>query len=124
MKFLLNTAVIEIGAEDSPFRDRAFPLSQQQYRTVGPNDLIELLAQEFRQNPRALETALGRIKRLLWMLHEKSKANALRLSWEGGTQGQLGLVPELAFAGLISMARNGSLTMAAVDQAVWSQLQR
>ena len=124
MKFLLNTAVIELGPGDSPFRDPAFPLSPDQYRAIGPNELIELLAQEFRQDPNALRTGTGRIKRLLWMLHDKAKANALRLSWEGGTQGQLGLVPELAFAGLLGMAKNGTLTMAAVDQAVWSQLQR
>ena len=124
MKFLLNTAIIDVGAEDSPFRDPSFPLSRDQYAAISPNNLIEMLAEEFRRDPSALQTRPTRVKRLLWMLYDKAKANALRLSWQGGTQAQLGTVPELAFAGLLGMAERGVLTMAAVDQAVWSQLQR
>lgn len=124
MKFLLNSAVIEIGGESSPFRDPAFPLSKAQYQTVTANNLIDMLAHEFQQNPGVLQASPMRIKRLLWMLYDKTKANALRLSWEGGTQAQMGQVPELAFAGLIGMADRGALTMAAVDEAVWSKLQR
>jgi hypothetical protein len=124
MKFLLNTAIIEIGAESSPFRDPGFPLSKAQYQTVTPNDLVEMLAEEFRQNLNALQANPTRVKRLLWILYDKAKVNALRLSWDGTTQAQLGQLPELAFAGLAGMAERGALTMAAVDEAVWSKLQR
>ena len=124
MKFLLNTAIIDIGAESSPFRDPGFPLSQDQYRAIGPNDIIEMLAEELRRNPDALRASAVRLKRLLWMIHDNSKANALRLVWSGRTEAQLGQLPELAFAGLQGMADRGALTMAAVDEAVWSKLQR
>jgi len=124
MKFLLNTAIIDIGAESSPFRDPAFPLSKEQYQAISANSLVEMLAEEFRQNPDALQASPVRVKRLLWMLYDKSKVNALRLSWAGETQAQYGQLPELAFAGLQGMAERGALTMAAVDEAVWSKLQR
>ena len=124
MKFLLNTALLDIGAESSPFRDPSFPLTKEQYQTITPNDLVEMLAGEFRQNPNALKASQSRVKRLLWMLYDKAKVNALRLSWEGGTQAQFGQLPELAFAGLQTMAAHSPLTMAAIDEAVWSKLQR
>ena len=124
MKFLLNTAILDIGAESNPFKDAGFPLSKEQYSTITPNALVDMLAQELRQNPNALQVSPVRVKRLLWMLYDKAKVNALRLSWEGGTQAQFGQLPELAFAGLISMAERGALTWAAVDEAVWSKLQR
>ena len=124
MKFLLNTAIIEVGAESSPLRDPAFPLSAAQYQEITPNALVDMLAEAFRQNPAALRQSPARIKRLLWMLYDKAKVNALRLSWEGSTQAQFGQLPELAFAGLEGMAGRGALTMEAVDEAVWSKLQR
>lgn len=122
MKFLFNTAILEIGAESDPFTDRGFPLSRAQYEAIPAHDIAEMLAEEFRNDPNALQTHALRIKRLVWMLIDKAKINALRLSWEGATQAEFGQVPELAFAGLAGLAAQGSLTMEMIDRSIWSKL--
>ena len=122
MKFLFNTTILDIGPESDPFRAPGFPLSHEQYQSIGVNQLAEMLAGEFAADAAVLERHPSRIKRLLWMVHDKAKANALKLDWRQGTKAQFGQVPELAFAGLLAMAERGQLSPAAVDEAVWSKL--
>jgi hypothetical protein len=123
MKFLFNTTILDIGPECDPFAAPGFPLSREQYQAIGINQLAEMLAGAFAADAEVLTRHPMRIKRLLWMVQDKSKANALKLDWSRGTQAQFGQVPELAFAGLIAMAERGALSVGAVEEAVWSKLQ-
>jgi hypothetical protein len=124
MKFLLNTTILDLGPDCDPFATPGFPLSREQYQGITINQLAEMLAGEFAADAQVIARHPMRIKRLCWMLQEKAQVNALKLSWQGGTKAQFGQVPELAFAGLIAMAERGQLTPAAVEEAVWSKLQR
>jgi hypothetical protein len=124
MKFLLNDTIVDVGPECDPRTQPGFPLSPEQYQGIGVNQLAEMLAGEFAADPQVLARHPARIKRVLWMMQDKAKINALKLSWQGGTKAQFGQVPELAFAGLIAMAERGQLTMAAAEEAVWTKLRR
>ena len=124
MKFLLNTFILDLGPDCDPFASPGFPLSREQYQGITINQLAEMLAGEFATDAQVLAHHPMRVKRLLWMLHDKAQVNALKLVWQNGTKAQFGQVPELAFAGLIAMAERGQLTAAAVEESVWSKLQR
>jgi hypothetical protein len=122
MKFLFNTMILDLGPECDPFAAPGFPLSPEQYQAITINQLAEMLAGAFAADADVLARHPLRIKRLLWMVHDKANANALKLDWSSGTRAQFGQVPELAFAGLLAMAERGALTPAAIEEAVWSKL--
>ena len=124
MKFLLNTTILDLGPESDPFATPGFPLNREQYQGISINQLAEMLAAEFAADAQVVARHPLRVKRLCWMLQDKAQVNALKLSWANGTKAQFGQVPELAFAGLIAMAERGQLSQAAVEEAVWSKLQR
>ena len=127
MPFLMNDQLIDPSAMANPINNPAFPLSWEAFARITIPDIAELAKAEFLQDPEFPRTQPEVAERIAGMITAKQPINAMRIQKAAG--GPDAVAVDFARLNIAAMAEvhglniGGKLTLEAVNQGIWAQVE-
>lgn len=121
--FLFNDDFFELDPSSDPRLDPTFPLTQEQYEVLTTEGLMQLLKEEYRNNPQLVQTNARMLRALCALLNQVGRINCVRMQWnEQDNSSQYGVATDDTLARLRALQAAGQLRDADADEMIWSKM--